>query len=225
MEKSKLKRNIIIVIVELIIVALFVGFIVTTYPKDYSLLPDYEQGYEILADDNVDWYKEICSTMRDKDDRTDKENISQEYILSNVTSFLGMDFINIRIFSDQTGEMTRKFQNEKSVFEKGIKYNEKIALTQEQTSEIIKIIEENEFWNIPSHHPDEKLGCDGNTIFIEGTAGNKYNMISMWSPDNTYGIYKIYKSVINCAQNWGLSTDYYYLSYGIPKEGFNQDMY
>ena len=148
-----------------------------------ALLPANEMISDYLEEYTVEWYSKISSIMINNDDLL-KKDVVQEYIIANSLSFQGIEHINIKVFGDETGEMTYKFYNSEFENEGEMNINKNISLTKKQVEQVVNIFEKNHFWDIPSRHPDEMLGLDGNTIFIEGININKYNIISMWCPDD-----------------------------------------
>ena len=67
-------------------------------------------------------------------------------------------------------------------------------LSVEETDGLLQTIEENDFWNIPTIHPEETLGCDGSTLFIEGYENGEEHFISMWESSEEYEITKIFRA-------------------------------
>ena len=75
-----------------------------------ALLPANEMISDCLEEYTVEWYSEISSIMINNDDLL-KKDVVQEYIIANSLSFQGIEHINIKVFGDETGEMTYKFYN------------------------------------------------------------------------------------------------------------------
>lgn len=154
-------------------------------------------------------YDNIVARMCDKEDIPTKKEVSHEYTIINSKALFGIEYIRIAIFADNTGIAVYKFKDGGDWINEGeIIYNKQTELAENETNKIVEIIEKNDFWNIPSVHPDEEDGLDGNTIYIEGETGEKYNIISMWSPLKKYRIRKIYDSVIRCCNEWGMELSY-----------------
>ena len=160
------------------------------------LLPANDLVSEKLEDYRAERYGEMSSIMFD-DTKTEEREVTEEYIVANILSLRGIEYVNIRIFVDGTGEMVNRFYNSDFIGEGEFVVNETFVLNAEQTAEIGKIFDKNNFWKIPSQHPDEELGMDGNTLFIEGVKGDKYNVISMWCPEDKYKIKKIYDKIMD----------------------------
>ena len=168
--------------------------------------------------DSIDaaYYNKVTSLMIDKNSAV-MDDIVQEYIIIRDFALLGYEFINIRVFDNMSGELTRKFfHGQLSVVEgaedsvgKGMTFDETLPLDTHQTKKFIDVFEHNKFWNIPTKHPEEVLGLDGNTITIEGFNGNEYNIISMWNPEPKYEIRKIYDETIILAETTGINVDYF----------------
>ncbi len=161
-----------------------------------ALLPANDLVNEKLEDYRAERYGEISSIMVD-DTSKEERDITEEYIVANILSLRGIEHVNIRIFADGTGEMVNRFYNSDFIGEGEFVVNETFVLNAEQTAEIGKVFDKNSFWKIPSQHPDEELGMDGNTLFIEGVKGDKYNVISMWCPEDKHKIKKIYDKIMD----------------------------
>ena len=160
------------------------------------LLPANDLVNEKLEDYRAERYGEMSSIMFD-DTKTEEREVAEEYVVANILSLRGIEHVNIRIFADGTGEMVNRFYNSEFVGEGEFVVDETFMLNAEQTAEIRKVFDKNNFWKIPSQHPDEVLGFDGNTLFIEGVKGDKYNVISMWCPEDKHKIKKIYDKIMN----------------------------
>lgn len=160
------------------------------------LLPANDLVNEKLEDYRAERYGEMSSIMFD-DTKTEEREVTEEYVVANILSLRGIEHVNIRIFADGTGEMVNRFYNSEFIGEGEFLVNETFVLNAEQTAEIGKIFDKNSFWKIPSQHPDEELGFDGNTLFIEGVKGDKYNIISMWCPEDKHKIKKIYDKIMD----------------------------
>ena len=160
------------------------------------LLPANDLVNEKLEDYRAERYGEMSSIMFD-DTKTEEREVAEEYVVANILSLRGIEHVNIRIFADGTGEMVNRFYNSEFVGEGEFVVDETFMLNAEQTAEIRKVFDKNNFWKIPSQHPDEELGFDGNTLFIEGVKGDKYNVISMWCPEDKHKIKKIYDKIMN----------------------------
>ena len=160
------------------------------------LLPANDLVNEKLEDYRAERYVEMSSIMFD-DTKTEEREVAEEYVVANILSLRGIEHVNIRIFADGTGEMVNRFYNSEFVGEGEFVVDETFMLNAEQTAEIRKVFDKNNFWKIPSQHPDEELGFDGNTLFIEGVKGDKYNVISMWCPEDKHKIKKIYDKIMN----------------------------
>lgn len=160
------------------------------------LLPANDLVNEKLEEYKAERYGEMSSIMFD-DTKTEEREVTEEYIVANILSLRGIEYVNIRIFADGTGEMVNRFYNSEFIGEGEFLVNETFVLNAEQTAEIGKIFDKNNFWKIPSQHPDEELGMDGNTLFIEGVKGDKYNVISMWCPEDKHKIKKIYDKIMD----------------------------
>ncbi len=198
-----LVRNILITIALVLIILIVCGLFGLGVSNE-PLLPKLNKASEKLESHCFQSYNDIVSLMLDEEYTATQEKIVQEYIAADFYGYTR--FFNIKIFSSGTGVMSHKIFNSENLGDKDseVIHNKQITLTEKQTTEIISIIENNNFWDIPSIHPDATIGLDGQTIFIEGVNKSKYNIISMWCPDKTLEIYKIYTGIMDCAERWGL---------------------
>lgn len=159
-----------------------------------ALLPVNDKIDEKLGGLTPIWYRGIIYYMMNEEASYERE-VVEEYQIADSISFLGDKFINIKVFEDGTGELTHRYFGNKMEFN---------PLTKEQVSLLVECFEKNNFWDIPSIHPEELQGSDGNRVFMEGISGDKYNLISMWYPDDKYEIKKIYNEVASLCEEWGL---------------------
>lgn len=181
-----------------------------------SLLPMNEKVKEKFDKWDAEYYDKVTSLMIDKN-TTSGDDVVQEYIILHSFALFGYEFIDIRVFDDMSGELTRKFfhgqvkvdEGREDSNGKGMVFNETVSLDSEQTKQFIDIFEDNGFWDIPAEHPEELLGSDGNTIEIEGFNGEKYNIISMWHPKPEYEIRKIYDEIIILAETIGVNVEFF----------------
>ncbi len=171
----------------------------TKSPK--ALLPANELMGEKLDYYTNKWYNEILSIMVSDLEFEDRD-VVQEYSIVNSHSFLGIEYFGIKIFADGSGEMVNKFYNDEFLGKGKFTVNETFILKEEQVTKVVEVFQNNNFWEIPSKHPDEQLGLDGYTVYIEGVKGNQYNIISMWCPDDKYEIKKIYNEIKTFADAW-----------------------
>lgn len=78
-------------------------------------------------------------------------------------------------------------------FSKGeMMVDETVSLDEEETKQLLSAIKDNEFWTIPPVHPDERLGLDGTTVFIEGYY-NKSHLIRSGSQSQNIVYFKFIK--------------------------------
>lgn len=204
--KSKKVFSIICVVVLFLGVLLISNYIVkkeNTKNQKY-ILPATEMISEKLEGFRAERYNEISSIMIGNQSSKERETV-QEYIIASSFSLQGIEHIHIKVFNDEKGEMVYKFYNSEEESKGEFVDNKTFALDEEQTMRVLKVFEDNNFWDIPSKHPDETLGLDGYTVFIEGAKGNRYNIISMWCPDDKYEIKKICNEIASLAKLWGLS--------------------
>ena len=175
----------------------------TTVSKLASPLPYSDR---ISDDYTADWYLESVEIMHENEPEEKKELIGDFTVLESM-SFMGIRYINVKIYPDGKGKMTHKYFSHECLYkDRGVMLSESsVDLNAEQTEKITKLFNSNKFWSIPTEHPDERLGCDGSTTFIEGAYGDKYNFIHMWMPDEKYEISKITKGVYDYGHEWGIN--------------------
>lgn len=119
-----------------------------------------------------------------------KTNAVAEYRIVKDSAWLGPYYYSLQVFSDGTGTFTYWEPNE--FYSDKIDLNKTKFLNLRNTEKLLNIIEENDFWNIPTINPDEIIGCDGYTLYVEGYDNGKSHIIKMWCPDDKYGIKKIF---------------------------------
>jgi len=142
------------------------------------------------------WYDRVIKGFKQEElSKTAAEaNIDAEYRVVYNVAMQRYDYYSLRVFTDGTGEIHYMVHKSED-FQKGeIILNETKALSAAEVKSLTNVIEKNDFFNIPTIHPDEVDGCDGKTIFIEGYKDGKFYFIKMWEPDAQYGIYKIHKA-------------------------------
>ena len=185
-------------VLTLIIVVLFVcNFVGKENTKSTkALLPADEKISEKLGSDFGELYNKILSIVTN-DRKLEERDTAQEYIIVNDESFLGIEYINIKVFADGTGEIIHKFYKNGLLGNGEFTIDETFTLKEEQVAQVVKVFEDNNFWEIPSQHPEGRFGLDGNVIFIEGINENQYNIIHMWCPDEKYEIKKIYDAIFS----------------------------
>lgn len=58
-----------------------------------------------------------------------------------------------------------------------------VTLTKVRTDWFLEIIEQNNFWKLPSND-DSRIGCDGAEWLLEGVKDGTYHVVSRCSPEN-----------------------------------------
>lgn len=210
----KKRTAVVLLVIAVIVVVVFhIGF---NTPKGKGILPVEDKVSEKLDKLTAEAYFADTDLLYDDKTVTQNGKVVGEFVIVNSGRAVGVEFINVRVFSNGIGEMIRKSTNNEIMPEGWNKndiptvdvvYDKHINLSVEQTGKIYDIIERNRFWDIPSKHPEEKRGLDGNTIFIEGISGGKYNVISMWCPEKGKEIRQIYDEIMVCADSWGLKME------------------
>lgn len=153
-----------------------------------------ENVYEFDADQyRRFWYDNMINGLKQDtiQNSVEQANAIAEYRIIYDYSFLGIMYYSLKVYDDWTGEFSFIVFNSEFFNLGTFLVNEQISLTEDETKDLIKILNDNEFWSIPTIHPDERLGLDGYTIFIEGYSSEESHLITMWQPKEKYGIYKI----------------------------------
>lgn len=142
------------------------------------------------------WYDEVISGLKQEDISISvaNEKVTAEYRVVYNIALLGYDYYSLRVFSDGTGEFTFIIYLSEDFTKGEIILNETKCINIDGVQELLTVIQENNFFDIPTIHPDEIMGLDGTTVFIEGYENGKTHFIRMWEPDETYGIYKIHRA-------------------------------
>lgn len=151
-------------------------------------------------------YENLTSIMI-KNDKYDGDVVS-EYLIADQISLFGIDYLNLKVFSDGSGELVRKFFDSEWEEYGDMVLNKKILIGKDQVATLSGIFTKHNFWDIVSIHPDESMGLDGNVIFIEALDGSKHNFISMWSPGEDYAVRKIYDEFTEYAELLGLKNEF-----------------
>lgn len=170
-----------------------------------EVLP-YDAEVNEKADEYIaEWYLESVEIMQENDPPEAKDTVA-DFIVLDSMSFAGIKYINVKIYPDNTGKMTYRYFSSESLYkEHGVMLSESsVDLEPEQTAKVAELFESNNFWSLPTEHPDEVPGCDGATTFIEGALGDKYNFIHMWMPDEKYEISKISRGIYDYGKEWGI---------------------
>lgn len=161
--------------------------------KPLTLDEEVYEGTEPWTQITRKWYDSIITGL--KQDPLSKtvmnKRVTAEYRVVSDVSFLGYFYYSLQVFSDGTGEFHYMVHQWEDFKEGKIVLNKKKSLNKDEVGRLTGIIAGNDFFNIPTVHPDEMLGLDGSTVFIEGYSKGKHHFISMWEPDKKYGIYKI----------------------------------
>lgn len=86
--------------------------------------------------------------------------------------------------------------------------NHKRQLSQKEWNDFLRIVTENEFWDLNELNGDQ--GIDGSDWYLEGSKPDYYNTRQMykrmhrWAPEQYTGIYKIGKYLIDLSgEDWG----------------------
>jgi ribosome biogenesis protein Nip4 len=88
--------------------------------------------------------------------------------------------IRLEIKPDGSGIIFAKNIYSVGSFVGRINKNKKKKITKEKTDGFLKLIEEKNFWDLPS--TDDSFGIDGAQWIIEGLYDEKYHLVDRWSP-------------------------------------------
>jgi len=122
----------------------------------------------------------------------DSSGAVAEYRVLYDMSLWGYFYFSVLVFDDGTGLFTY-MQHYWQDFESGeMLVDEQRKLTRKDVKRIQNAIRVNQFWDIPTIHPAEEVGCDGRSIEIEGYEDGETHYITMWEPDENFGIYRIF---------------------------------
>lgn len=159
-------------------------------------VPKAESIFSYDKDFTRSWYLYINDGLGQKDIETSikESNAVAEYRVVYNIALLGYYYYTLQVYKNGTGKFNY-IAHLGEQFEDGrLLLNKASILSKNDTDMLLKAIKENDFWNIPTVHPDEELGCDGTTVFIEGYSNGNTHFIHMWEPGKEYGIYKILKA-------------------------------
>lgn len=73
--------------------------------------------------------------------------------------------------------------------------DETVELTETEVNNFLKVIEERNFYSLPTNNPEESVGLDGYTTYVFGDNGEKTHLIKHWVASERYDIYHIRKAV------------------------------
>lgn len=149
----------------------------------------------VLEESDFDrkWYDEVITGFKLEDISKSMEtaNAVVEYRIVHNVALLGYYYYSLQVFDDGTGKFFYKVHKSENFVTGKLLLNETKQLSKEETQNLLDVINNNDFWNIPTIHPDDEAGCDGETYFIEGCAESKRHFIRMWEPKAKHEIYKI----------------------------------
>ena len=170
-------------------------------------LPYSEKIYEKTGEDyyTAERYLSLAEIMQKNTPEFENKAVA-EYTLINRMSFAGTRYYNVKISADGTGVMTYLYYHHKEsqINDGFIVTDSSVVLDKEKSEAVAELFEENNFWKIPTEHPEEEEGFDGNTVFVEAAYGDKHNFIHMWMPEDKYEIAKIQDSLNKFAEEWGI---------------------
>jgi hypothetical protein len=141
-----------------------------------------------------EWYDEIIQHFKlDAISKSVKNSKATfEYrVLVNV-AFEGYWYYSVQEYADGTGKFTYMVHKPEAFGMSDMELTKTLSLEPNEVQYLLKAIEENDFWNIPTIHPDELDWLDGWMVFIEGYKDGNIHFIKMACPPEEYGISKIY---------------------------------
>jgi len=165
----------------------------------YKAFKDFADAYtkseaERKVEIYRDWYDEVIEGFKQAKiaESVNSTNSVAEYrVVFNIAGY-EYKYYSLQVFLDKTSKFTYMV-HESEDFKKGkMLVKEAKTLNAVETQSLLNVINENDFWNIPTIHPNEVDGVDGTTVFIEGYNKGKSHFIKMWEPDEKYGISKIF---------------------------------
>jgi hypothetical protein len=183
------------------IALILVFFILTTACSnnvDMYERPEDIERRELWEQITKEWYGEVIEGFGQDDIfiTTANEMVIAEYRVVYSYAKWGYHYYSFQVFSRGSG-VFRYMVHHSQFFDSGeMILNTSFRLSDDEVENLISVIERNDFFNIPTIHPDEKTGFDGHTIFIEGydVLEDEYNFIRMWMPEKKHGIYRIHKA-------------------------------
>ena len=174
--------------------------------------------------DEIEWqvsctwksYEENCyeadlenyvSIQHEKDDNGKYKNQAFYRIIQSVAfdviydvhyAYSGLYVYDIYFYADGSGTLHYRHY----IFESFPKYTmdqeETVILTVDEVTALKNIINDNNFYEIPTWNPEEFVGSDGEYTYILGFDENhSEHLISMWESTPRYGIYHIRTAVEN----------------------------
>lgn len=117
--------------------------------------------------------------------------VTEFRVLKNF-ALLGYYYHSLQVYEDDTAKFTFMVYHGEYFDDGELLLDESRKLSVTEAKQLLACFEKNDFWNIPTVHPDENRGLDGCTVFIEGKSGSKTHFISMWEPETYHGINKIF---------------------------------
>ena len=163
-----------------------------------------EIDFERAAQSFRGWYDRIIeglqldSLMDTINDNQDGRVISEFRVLKYVN--MGYNYYSFQVFDDGLGKFTIISITTIHMEIVEVLLNETIFMNFDQTQKLRQIIEDNNFFDIPTIHPDEPIGVFGGyAVFIEGYDNGNLHFISM-SCDGllcrnpSLGIFAIYRA-------------------------------
>lgn len=164
--------------------------------SDVSASDYFSENFDYL-ESRKSWFDKVVQDFGVADIH-DSENLSAEYRVVHTARYHDYRYYSLQIFTDGTGKFTL-MEYSGSTME--IVLEVFAELSPDEVIPFMAVIDDNNFYDIPTIHPEEKSGLDGVTVFIEGYDGSRTHFISMWMPDPEYEISIILKAFTTFANS------------------------
>ncbi len=189
MEGAKMKRGLVWLVAAAVAASLFAGCAAAGCP------PGTARTDAAYADDTTwPWHQDDISRLEQNDiekSADDAKAVAEYRVLANF-ALLGYTYYAMQEHEDGTGRFTFIVYHGEDLRERMV--SESAKMSEDDVAMLKKAICDNRFWDIPTRHPDEELGCDGWTVYVEGCEAGSRHFIHMWCPEKRHGIYRIFKA-------------------------------
>ena len=143
-----------------------------------------DQGVNRVDGEVITYYRIIFSNSFDYTDKYGRIKQNAYYVYE------------ITIYNDGTGELHFTHLDASAPYHNLLANQDETAkLTKEDLAPFLNAVEIYHFYEIPTAHPEEKIGLDGNTTYILGIDGEKIHLTSMWCASDRHSIYHIRTTV------------------------------
>lgn len=166
-----------------IAVLLLIAF---TAMAQVKYFPEEAAGGDPRLDKFVDWYSVQLTALKEPS-LLEMANTpsSESYRFLWLRTFHHPIAIRLDVKADGSSVLTTKITSGEGGYESGVlTVNTSRNLTQEQTQNIVKKIEEALFWSMPILDDGNTIGVDGAEWIVEGVKNGKYHVVTRWSPES-----------------------------------------